>query len=981
MLFSMSSARASGSGTLKGRVFDRATKDPLIGATIVVKNTSIGAATDLNGYFIVRNVPAGNSVIVIRCIGYDSVNATVTLEQNGEVSQDYYLNAVAIQGKPVLVTAQAQGQVQAVNQQLSSSNIVNVVSAKKIQELPDFNAAEALGRLPGISVTRSGGEADRIVIRGLAPEYNLVAINGVTQGATDNSTRSVDLNQISPNMIKSIEVYKELTPDMDADAIGGFVNILLNDAPHGFHTDLLWQSGYNKFRNFYGNYKAVASVSDRFFDDQLGAYLLLTAEEVDRSADNINATYNVIGAQNVVFVETIALNRHIEFRNRYGGSLMLDYRIPNGSIQLTNSFSRLQPRTTDFTTTYDPPWNGAGQQLYNITGGVSNNDIMTNSLEGKNDLGFMQVEYGVSNNYVLNNTPSSPQIQFLQTNGWVPSLNSVVGAGMSPQTLVTYAVPNDLNIALSQIGTNVYMFKNVSQAGKLDLKIPFAPSEDLSGFLKFGGKYSYTDRHYDETEYSVGTYYGGDQAIINDIFRLFPNLKKAFLGGASGGNVWALNFTNPDPTLWQNFLPNQRVGDLNWAPTLGYPNQVSMAFFNDKTNSDLTVQNALIPINGAEGLYWNDYSYIEILSAGYGMAQVNGGQHFMIVGGARFENDANNITAYAVKQQSVMQPAYNQDTINAKTSNHYWLPMVQARYKVTDWADIRYAYTQTLARPDFNALVPKVQINSPGNYAYLGNPFLKSARAYNHDLILSLYSNVVGLFTVDGFYKEIDGFAYQRYYPLLAHPPSHFDSLTSTVGGYTLRALGIGTTGSGNINDWINNPYPAFLRGVEVDLEHRFWYLPFPFSGIVLSTNYSHIWSNTFYPIISSKSVGKTVIILPDSSRSDRLVQQPSDIFNGSLGYDLGGFSARVSFEYYGSVLTYIGGVVQNDNMNQDYFRLDASVRYQLQQDSFMPGLQVYVNLNNLTARPDQGNQVSKGYIQYENFYGFTADVGIRYTL
>jgi len=70
--------------------------------------------------------------------------------------------------------------MQAINEQLSSNSIVNVVSEAKIQELPDFNAAEAIGRLPGVSTLRSSGEANKIVIRGLAPEFNLVSIDGIT---------------------------------------------------------------------------------------------------------------------------------------------------------------------------------------------------------------------------------------------------------------------------------------------------------------------------------------------------------------------------------------------------------------------------------------------------------------------------------------------------------------------------------------------------------------------------------------------------------------------------------------------------------------------------------------------------------------------------------------------------------------------------------------------------------------------------------
>ena len=75
---------------------------------------------------------------------------------------------------------------------------------------------------------------------------------------------------ITPNMLRTIEVFKALTPDMDADAIGGYVNMQLREAPAGLHTDLLWQSGYTKYKKEYSNYKAVGSVSERFFEDDPG---------------------------------------------------------------------------------------------------------------------------------------------------------------------------------------------------------------------------------------------------------------------------------------------------------------------------------------------------------------------------------------------------------------------------------------------------------------------------------------------------------------------------------------------------------------------------------------------------------------------------------------------------------------------------------------------------------------------------------------
>jgi outer membrane receptor for ferrienterochelin and colicin len=296
-----------GTGVLKGTVSDKSTKDGLPGANVIIKGTSIGAATNLNGVYIIPNAPAGAQTVVVTYLGYVTKSVTVNITDGGTATQDVQLASTTIEGEEVLVTAQAQGQLQAINQQLSANKIVSVVSEAKIQEMPDNNAAQAISRLPGVSTLQSSGEASKVVIRGLAPQYNQVAVAGVelastgstqigaaSQGGTAgsiNSDRSVDLTMITPYMIKTVEVYKSLTPDMNANAIGGFVNMQLREAPEGFKTDILAQGGYTQKGGKYGNYRFVAAASDRFLDGDLGVYALGNVEKYDRDADNMNASY------------------------------------------------------------------------------------------------------------------------------------------------------------------------------------------------------------------------------------------------------------------------------------------------------------------------------------------------------------------------------------------------------------------------------------------------------------------------------------------------------------------------------------------------------------------------------------------------------------------------------------------------------------------------------------------------------------------
>ena len=197
----------------------------------------------------------------------------------------------SILGEEVVVTGQFRGQAAAINQQVNSTTIVNVVSKEKLQELPDMNAAEAIGRLPGISVQRDGGEGQKVVIRGLSPKYNSITVNGERIPATDIEDRSVDLSMISPEILSGIEVYKAIRPDNDGDAIGGNVNFTVRRAPEGFHGSVLVQTGYNHLMNEFGQYKGGVSLSNRFFNNSLGAIFTANIERANRSSDNLAASY------------------------------------------------------------------------------------------------------------------------------------------------------------------------------------------------------------------------------------------------------------------------------------------------------------------------------------------------------------------------------------------------------------------------------------------------------------------------------------------------------------------------------------------------------------------------------------------------------------------------------------------------------------------------------------------------------------------
>ncbi|HTY38587.1 MAG TPA: carboxypeptidase-like regulatory domain-containing protein, partial [Bacteroidota bacterium] len=183
--------------TLTGVVSDSLTHEKLVGVNVVLVGTGMGAATNIEGLYKIMSIPPKQFKVQISCIGYEVKTIDVDFTKNPNRKLDVQLTSTVIQGQEVVITGQMRGQVAAVNQQVSSKTIINVVSEERIKELPDANAAEAIGRLPGVALQRSGGEANKIVLRGMSSEFGSVSVDGVRIPATDADSRGVDLSMIS----------------------------------------------------------------------------------------------------------------------------------------------------------------------------------------------------------------------------------------------------------------------------------------------------------------------------------------------------------------------------------------------------------------------------------------------------------------------------------------------------------------------------------------------------------------------------------------------------------------------------------------------------------------------------------------------------------------------------------------------------------------------------------------------------------------
>ena len=986
-LFSFYSLFAQGSGGMKGRVLDSETGESLVGANVVIQNTSLGAATDVHGDFYVRNIPAGTWTARISYLGYATITREVTITAGGILEQEFRLKPQALQGQEVVIMAQARGQNAAINKQLSSQNIVNVVSAARIQELPDANAAESIGRLPGVSLVRSGGQATQVVIRGLQPQYNTITIDGVQIPANDAGSisasgayatptnnpggRAVDLSMISSNSLEGIEVYKTVTPDMDAAVLGGTVNFAIREAkgtPSGAPSlSLLAQGAYNNLMSTYNDYKFVASVEQRFFDDQFGVFVQGIAQRQNLTSNQLGGSYyqpDKQGKPDSIVLGSLNLTFSPSEQRRYDGTLRLDYRLPDGKIALVNLISHGTTTNESHSETYNLANFGNDIQLGTQ---LSSNElnVVTNILEYEQSVGSFKVDVKLSNAYSDNRTPSGWRLVFDQLSagtGRIPNYLNPVQIARTAQDSI------NLNNMIWQGNSTWTSFnKQDDKQGSIDLEGNFNLWDFASVTLKGGGQYKYTTRYYNFDDGFGSLFSGAATGFRLSLVQALPWLTQPPYNFDPTGNQYFYIHGFYDRNMnFGKFLK----GDYGMFSAVD-AGAIDKIMNQIKILGAATTQPQTVPsyLPDQYSSIASDYSGNEFRSAEYLMATINFGPQVTIILGVRYQGLKTSYTAAHFIGNADATNPYPSELLHTMVTQDeyhgYWLPDVGVKYDPLEWLSIRGSYTSTLAYPDFSQIIPREDVSSnSGHYVVWNNYALKPAQSHNYDFQVAVHDNTVGLFAVSPFLKRIDDqiFGQATY---IADP-----SVYPGVPSYTKTF---------SLSTFINNPNRVDVWGIESEWQTHFWYLPDPLNGLVLNVNYTHIFSSAKYPY--NITVHSPVYPFPtthmDTTYTDRLIQQPNDIVNLSLGYDYGQFSVLASMIYQSHVYN---GTNFYNSLRSDkgkYLRWDLSVKQRLP----WSGLEVYFDLNNLNSEEDMYLVRGSGFPNSESNYGLTADLGLRWRL
>ena len=957
---------AQGVGTISGKVVDKTTNEELLFANVLLEGTSFGTSTDEKGTYNISQIPAGDYNIIITYVGYNEQIKSVTIVPGETIKLNFELDYAGIEGETVIVTAQASGQMSAINQQLASSTIKNVVSADRIQDVPDVNAAESVARLPGLSLVRSGGEGQKVAIRGISPQYNVTMVNGVRLQSTDRNDRSVDLNMIAPNVLSGIEVTKALTADLDADAVGGTVNLKIAGAADSLRGNFSLQGGYSSIVNNFGNYRITGLLSNRFFNSKIGVQVSGFLDHFNRNSDILSVGY-ALNEEAVledgfipIDLSRVSISDRVTERERIGGSLVLDYQLPNGSLIMNNFISNLSQEQIEQQNSL--ALLGNQWSAFAIDSELSNT-VISNALQGDFDFSLFTVDFSLSNSVSKQFSPGDLRVNIGIAQGEAgfstASLEDPFKASPSELFNAAEIIEDPNAMRVSRFSTLKRDVTEQAQEAAININVPFNFSPSILGKLKFGGKFVRNIRDNDETQNfsQPDRNFLGEQFVAALQDSLWTDLGIENIDRNLG--IRASLFEDPSYDVGEFLGGNEGIDEFFFTTDIARINRYE----------EIAIDNGFYVIDGRESARY-DYNYSRNLFAFYTLAELKLGKYVTLYPGVRYENFEIDYDSFSTERFGPNPEDFRNEAVRENgIEGANWFPQLHVRVKPTDWLDIRLARTESIIYPDYRAISPYIYYDSFGGPDLeLGNTELIPALAENYDAYVSVYKNKLGLFTAGYFYKEIDNL-------IVASTFRAKDSETVN------NRFDLTQTQQTNITTWINLDATSTVKGFELDWQTNFWYLPSFLKGLVLSINYTHIDSETSYPFQTSVKNGtgpfaQTVFV--DSTRVGSMPNQPDDVFNFTVGYDIGGFSARLSYVFTDNVLIGVNRTFDElDSFTGAYKRWDFTAYQQL---PWLEGrLQLYLNANNITNTPDRAFTSELQRLSSVEYYGRTMDVGLRY--
>ena len=897
------------------------------GAAVMIESLNKGVVSNQDGKFTFLNVPQGSHQIVVKYLGFKDTFTPIDVTAGETLAVSILLTSEETRLDDVQITGfSGGGQARALNTQKNNLNITNVVSTDQIGKFPDANIGDATKRIPGITMQMDQGEARNIIVRGLAPQLNSVTLNGSRIPSAEGDNRNVQMDLIPSDMIQTIEVNKAVTPDMDADALGGSVNLVTRSTPQSFRLSATGGSGVN-----FINDKRILSgsflIGDRSKDKKFGWLVSASINDNDFGSDNVEAEWSNTFAYTDAAGEETELDvnpytsvfetrKYLVQRVRRSFSANMDYNFDeNNEIYLKTMYNWRDDRENrfaysseildaedievgDFELTNNTPSQFPVEAKRETKGGIPGGRTQNRRLEDQR----MQ-NYSLGGNHIFGNLKFTWMGSFAKASEERPNERYLVYAS-------EYAVNNTVTNNRKPLHTSVtaedftdfeldelteeYQFteeKDVNFFANFELPANFFNTEN--GTLKFGvrGRFKNKNRENNFFEYSPLT-----------------------------GNLDNLSLVNQRVYTGSDFLAGSQYspGVFASATFLG----------NLDLNNTADFEGEAVP----DEYLGDNFDVTENVFAGYVMTNQKITDKLDVLVGLRVENTRIESTGNSF---NVDEPE-DVTQVNDESSYTNILPGVHFKYNASETTVLRFAWTNTIARPNYIDLVPYRQRED--DEISIGNPQLNPTTSMNFDFMAERYFESVGILSGGVFYKNLNDFIYTQ--------------KTDQEDGIELyQPL---------------NGDKATIFGAEVAFQRQLDFLPGFLKNFGIYANYTYLNSEA-KGIANADGDMRGDLDLPGSS---------PNMFNASLSYGDKWFNARLSSNYADAYIDELGGDAFEDRFYDEQFFLDFNATVFLSKN-----LQVYANLNNITNQPLRYYQGVKDRTMQMEYYSTRLTFGVKYDL
>lgn len=687
---------------IKGVVLDKETKEPLIGVSIYSKdNTAIGTTTDLDGNFTLEISGNKSSIIIISYIGFEVQEIKISKDSS---PVRIYLNPETqhIGTVQIIGTLKKNTDNGVRMMEKQANKVVNMVSAKSMELSPDLNVASVLQRMSGVTMEKSSsGQGQYAVLRGMDKRYNYTLVNNIKIPSPDNKNRYVPLNIFPSELLDRLEVSKSLTPDMESDATGGAINMIMKDCPENLLLQANIGAGYesmffdqkfnsasrsqiqnlsprdingkdyaanvsdfskygsrNTQRSALPNFAGGIALGNRFFGNRLGVILAGSYQGNTKGNNSILFDDVMNQTEETVRLSTMRNRSYSERLSEYGTHLKLDYDFNdnnqikwyNGIIG-SNSMQIRESQATNLSLNYQPE---SGNSLENIEirSRYTQQNIFVSNLQGFHRFfNTLSSDWSIVYSKASNKRPDNTYVN-LENNR-----NGFENHITADNSEKRWEQNSDQDIA------GYFNLEGYKKIGTFDIS------------LKIGGMYRHKTRSNSFVSY-------------------------LFTPESSSRPVYGKDFTGLDKIAWKVSTPKGSVGPLN-------------------------------------------YDAGEDNSAVYLMSNITRGI-FNVIVGARAE--------FTNQNYYMFYPAAGDDP-KGKQQYVDLLPSVNTKLTLSDKMNIRASYFKSLNRPGFFEIVPFSIINE--DYMEFGNKDLKRAIIHNIDLRWELFPHISEQIMAGVFYKKI----------------------------------------------------------------------------------------------------------------------------------------------------------------------------------------------------------------------------------